>query len=710
MNGSSALSRFNRLFLAIAAVTASVAHAEETSSVQTLPVITVEAEDDTSVTEGTGSYTAKSTNTATKLNLSLRETPQSVKVLTREYLDDTNTNTLQQMLGNLTGVTINQFDERVYPTARGFDVDYFLYDGVPSSSSIEMDNATDPDLSMYDRIEVVKGANGLTTGAGNPAVAINMIRKHANAKELTGSVSTSFGSWGAWSSTADVSNALNADGSIRGRVLVKHEQSGSSEDRFDKENNLIYAVLDADLTDSTYVSFGAGYQDLQRQGIKWGGLTAFYSDGTRTNFDRGLTVSDDWTYWNNQTTTAFATLKQKLFNDITLNVDYSYRRLDTDTALLYPWVNAGVDKETNTASGYYAYSSNGTFLQNTADAYVSLPFTLGDLEQQIIAGISFDQSERTNAYYGNPTLASSLIDYNNIDAKLIGSINNPNVNPSNRTIQRSAYLAGKFKLFDPLKLIAGVRLTNWKFNSADGAGNREYNGKISPYAGLIYDLNDQYSWYASYTGVFRPDDKKDINQQYIDPREGKSYETGIKGEFLEGKLNAAIGVFQTKLENFAETTGTTITTADGLQTVYRATEVESKGVELELDGKLTDRWNLSLGVSHFNAKNPTGQRVQTTAARTNVNLFTKYQLDKLSIGGGVNYKSKTYTTDPNFGLINQDAYVLANLMLGYDLTENIKAQININNLFDEKYYDGLGQNGMIYGEPRNATLTLRYNF
>ena len=207
------------LMLAMAVLLPSFAYAESTTENTKLPTITVNAEkENTATTEGTKSYTAKSSNTSTKLNLSLRETPQSVKVITREYLDDTNINSFQEMLKNVTGVTVNQWDERQYPTARGFDIDYYLFDGVPSTS--DFDNAGDPDLSLYDRVELVKGANGLMTGAGNPAIAINMVRKHANSKELTGNVSTSLGSWNAWSSTADVSMPLNADGSVRGRVVV----------------------------------------------------------------------------------------------------------------------------------------------------------------------------------------------------------------------------------------------------------------------------------------------------------------------------------------------------------------------------------------------------------------------------------------------------------------------------------------------------------
>lgn len=712
---SPTLKRFkvSPLILAMAAATVllpTLGSAAPTTSDESaqLETITSQAEEENpSVTEGTKSYTAKSASTSTKLNLSLRETPQSVKVLTREYLDDTNTNSLQEMLNNVTGITTNRWDERQYPTARGFDVDYYLFDGVPSTA--EADIANDPDLSMYDRVEVVKGANGLMTGAGNPAVAINMVRKHANSKELTGTLSSSYGSWNAWNSMADISAPLNADGSVRGRIVVKHESTDSFADLYEKENNLFYGVLDADLTDSTYLSVGASYQNLERSGIKWGGLPAFYTDGSLTHFDRDLTVTSDWTYWNTQTTTAFAQLKQNLFNDITLNVNYDYREINADTALLYLLPNLA-DKETNSSTGLWPYSDTSKNTQHNADIYVSAPFTIAGLSQEIVAGYMYNQSKKTDRYWGSPTLDNSTIDFDNfIPSKVIGSIDNNIANPANKTTQTGAYLAGKFTLLDPLKLVAGVRVSNWEYESADGAGNRKFNDEFTPYAGLIFDFLDNYSWYASYTGIFKPEDKQDANRQYLDPREGKSYETGLKGEFFNKQLNASLSVFQTQQNNVAEEAGTIF--IDGLATkYYRSVDgVESKGFELELDGKITNNWDMSFGVAHFNAKDADGNKVQTTAARTSANLFTKYTLDKWSLGGGLNYKSDAYK-DETAGRITQDAYVLANLMAAYQVDQNIKLQLNVNNLFDEKYYEGIGQDAMVYGAPRNATLTFRYQF
>jgi len=243
-----------------------------------LATITLTAQDKTAVTENTGSYTTSSTNTATKLNLSLRETPQTVKVYTREYLDDRNIESFQDLMSNITGVSTPRTDERQRPYARGFDVDYFLIDGKPTTANLV---AADLDLSIYDRVEVVKGANGLMTGAGSPAMGINLIRKHANSREFAGSVSASAGSWNSYSSLADLSAPLNNDGSLRGRIFVKDSDEDSFMDFYEKERNIVYGAIDYDISDKTLLSFAASYQELNRDGVRWGGLPAFYTDGTR---------------------------------------------------------------------------------------------------------------------------------------------------------------------------------------------------------------------------------------------------------------------------------------------------------------------------------------------------------------------------------------------------------------------------------------------
>ncbi|RBQ32453.1 TonB-dependent siderophore receptor [Arcobacter sp. FW59] len=634
-------------------------------------------------------------NTATKLDLSIKETPQSVKVLTQEYLEDTNITSFQEMLNNVTGVSSNRWDERQYPTARGFSVDYYLIDGVPTSTGISLN---DPDLSMYDRVEIVKGANGLMTGAGNPAIGINMIRKHANSKVFKGDINLSAGSWDDYSATLDVQTPLNNDGSIRARIVAKHQDSKSFLDYYEKQKDTFYGVVDMDITDTTQLSLGASYEKNDRDGARWGGLPAFWN-GQRVTFDRSKNISSDWTYQDNETKTIFANATQYLYDDISLNFSYSHKELLDNSALYQFW-----------GTSIYATATDSKTEEDNFDIYASIPFKLGGLEHEIVTGFMSNTSNIKKDKLSYGILNGVVADINNT------TINKPSFILDNqrlsKTIQTGTYLAGKFSLMQDLKLIAGLRVSNWEYKREGGSGNREFKNELTPYAGLIYDIDENHSIYASYTDIFKPQGTwiKDKNNNYLDPIVGKNYETGIKAEYFDKRLNTALSIFRVEQDGIGEVDNSSLNIVTG-DTAYKAAKgVVSKGVEFEMDGEITDNWNLSFGIANFEAKDAQDKKFSTTSSRTTANLFTKYKINKdFAIGGGLNYKSKVYTGS-GLDRIEQDAYILANVMASYNVSKDLKIQLNINNLFDKKYYEGIDPNAMNYGEPRSFNLSMKYSF
>ena len=659
------------------------------------------------VTEGTNSYTTKSMSTATKLNLSAKQTPQSVLVFTRQKLDDQNITSYQELLAKTPGVTLNQWDERVYPTARGFDLDYYLFDGIPTYAI--NDDADDPDLAIYDRVEIVKGANGLTTGAGNPAMGMNFIRKHANSKDLTGTVDLSAGSWNNYSSLVDVQSALNKKGNIRARVVAKHQDKESYMDNYEKSTDVIYGVVDMDLTDTTFASIGASVENIDRSGIRWGGMPAFYSDGTRATFDNSKTLSDDWTAWNIKTTNYYADLKQYFLNDASINLSLSRKEIDADGNLAY--FGGTVDKTTGNPVigpndfGLYGYGFTNRREENNIDLYTSIPFEVAKLNQELIIGTMYNKSEKVKNNY------TSSINWTTFNFNQI-SITEPTYTASypgglEETTQKGTYLAGKISLMEDLKLISGLRVSDWEYKNENNTKNREFNNELTPYAGLIYDLNKNHSVYTSYTSIFKPQDKKSSSGDYLDPVEGNNYEVGLKSEYFEGDLNTSLTLFRIEQDGVGEDTGNV---NGSLESVYEAKDgVVSKGFEIGTSGKVTDNFNLDFGLANFEAKNADGSKFNTNSSRTTANLFGKYTLNDYRFGGGLNYKSKYYT-DTSYGRITQDAFITTDLMAGYKVNKNLDLQLNVNNIFDKEYYSGIGVNSMVYGDPRNATLGMKYTF
>ena len=655
----------------------------------------------TETTLNQDTYTVESMNTSTKLDLSVRETPQSVTVMTSKELQDKGITSYQSLLAHVTGVSLIRSDERLKTSARGFDIDYFKIDGVPSYITY---NSRDLELSMFDRVEIVRGANGLTTGAGNPGISINLVRKKAHSKELTGDVTAEIGSWNSYSVTTDIASALNETGTIRGRVVLKHEDADSFMDGYEKENNLIYGVVDSDITDRTRLSVGASYQKNDKSGVRWGGLPAFDSNNNRISFDRSLIVSEDWTYLNNEEKSFFADLNQILVDDIALNLSYTHNELTREDAFLY--FSGKLNTSDGSGLSYTDWKSVKEDEQDNIDINIDIPFSLNNLDQQIIVGYSYNK-DSVNKYTGaySSAAVSNFYDYNIAEPADTDAVYEQ---PSDIT-QKAIYLSGKFSMTQDLKLIAGARLSSWKHQSEDSSvETRKFDNELTPYVGLVYDIDENHTVYTSYTSIFNPQDEKDKNGDYLNPIIGNSYEVGIKGEYFDGNLNTSLSLFRISQDKVAALDGKQIAnpTADAYK---EAKGVTSKGIEADITGNVTDRLSLSFGVAYFEAKDAEGAKFNTQSSRTTANVFTKYKLNEYTLGGGLQYKSKFYRGTGS-SKITQDAYTLANVMFGYEINKQTNVQLNVSNLFDKKYYDGIGSNTMIYGEPRKAMISLKYTF
>jgi outer membrane receptor for ferric coprogen and ferric-rhodotorulic acid len=287
--------------------------------------------------------------------------------------------------------------------------------------------------------------------------------------------------------------------------------------------------------------------------------------------------------------------------------------------------------------------------------------------------------------------------------------------------QKSVYAATRLSLADPLHLILGARYTDWsaKYNLERKPNEVRFTDfhDITPYAGLIYDINDTWSAYASYTSIFQPTGQRDINSNFIDPTTGKSYEAGVKADWFNTRLTATLAVFRIEQDNVAVNTGTTIPGSGG-QSAYKSIDgTVSKGVEFELNGALTDNWQLTFGASRYVADDENGDAVNPQQPRTTMKLFTRYQLPmlpELTIGGGARWQNKTWydfeTPGPNgTSKITQNGYTVVDLFSRYQVTKDFAVQANLNNVFDKEYYDYLGTYG-VYGAPRNFSVSASYSF
>lgn len=688
------------------------------------PAVTLDAVTVTESADNPSPYTVEVTASSTRLPLSLRDTPQSVSVFTEQRIQDQNLQSLRDVLDNTPGVYSYSYDtERVVFTARGFVIDNILNDGVPMPVGLNAGSA-DPtlDTALYERIEIVRGATGLLSGAGNPSAAINLVRKHATAQQPEGSLLLSYGSWNNFRSVGDISTPLNQDGSVRARVVAVYQNRESYQDLYENEKQVFYGVVDTDLTSQTRLSLGYDFQKTLPQGNTWGSFPLFFSDGTRTDWSRSVTTTADWSFWNNKTQTAFAELNHEFANGWSLRSSVSRREIDGDSNLLY--LSGFPDRETGEGLEAYAYRSDDHGRQNAIDVYASGPFKLFGRQHELVVG-AMGAWRHQDAYEHQVTSelgsTGNFFDWD-------GSYPEPTYSPDAdyamrvRGRQSAAYTALRLSLADPLKLIAGARLSQWKSDyfyiySGPEPFVQDHD-KLTPYAGLIYDFLPQWSAFASYMKIFNPQNYFLADKRIIEPLDGYSTEVGIKGSHFDGKLNTALTLFDTRQDNVANPTGEYIEDNPNLPIYASVDGTRSRGFELEVNGELAPRWNLSAGWSYFKLEDGDGNGIRRYVPRTTLRTFTTYTLpgdwNKLTIGGGVNWRSKNEVpvSNPSFELepVSQKGVALANLMARYDITPRITAQLNADNLFDKKYYVIDEYGNLYYGQPASVAASLSYTF
>lgn len=680
-------------------------------------------------TEHSSSYTTGAMQTATKLPLSLRETPQSVTVITRQRMDDQGMRSLDDVVQATPGLRLaaaRPANSEFF--ARGFPITNLMFDGLPTTYNADW--VATADLAPYDRVEVVRGANGMMQGAGNPSAAINMVRKRPT-QAFQASITASAGSWDNYRSELDVSGPVNDSGTLRGRFVGAYDDKDSYQDYAGRERGVFYGVSEFDLSDSTTLTVGASEQN-DNNNINWGGLPVG-PNGSHMGFSRSKTFGYSWSHQDIDNKTLFAELDQRFDNDWRLHLGASKNRSD------FKMMGAVLERNNDATYRQRVFNQGRDFDQSTYDFFASGPFNLLGRQHELVVGASKRQL-KTEAVGG--TVFVDNIDINRFNPSDLARPSVPDVYTlSEKVDQEGLYVTTRWNLADPLNVILGARLDWYDATSIYDQINDQYytSGKtrevrhLTRYAGVIYDLDDNHSVYASYTDIFQPQTEKNGDGGGIKPITGENYEVGIKGEYFGGALNASASVFQIdQLNRAAEVADARTCTfiPVGAYGCYEAAgKVRSQGMELEINGALTPNWQVGAGYTFAQAKYEKdsdaakeGTLFDTDVPRHMFKANTTYrlqgELNRWRIGANLYSQSSTYNKGRNvFGNfhIEQEAYALVGLMAGYQVNKHLDTQLNINNVFDKKYYQGIASNSTwspydVYGDPRNFTVTAKYNF
>lgn len=348
-------------------------------------------------TEGSGSYTAQAV-TIGKGSHSLKETPQSVTVITRKMLDDQNLNTIEQVMEKTPGITV--YDSPMggkYFYSRGFRMTgQYQYDGVPldiGSSYVQADSFNS-DMAIYDRVEVLRGAAGMMKGAGGTAGGINFVRKRGDYTPHT-QLSLSAGTWDNYRGQVDTGGPLNESGTVRGRAVVTQQTRQYFYDVAARKDQIYYGALDFDLSPDTTLGLGLAYEDVDATPC-WGGLPR-YADGSDLKLKRSTCLNTAWNNQRSKRTTVFGDLKHQLNDDWALKVAGVYSKNTQNMEYAFPSGSVPVG-----ATATHTLMLGSTYDYDQVDygfdAYVDGKFDAFGQQHELIVGANASRSHKDDFY------------------------------------------------------------------------------------------------------------------------------------------------------------------------------------------------------------------------------------------------------------------------------------------------------------------------
>ncbi|BAV63936.1 TonB-dependent siderophore receptor [Sphingobium cloacae] len=667
-------------------------------------------------TERTKSYTTNAV-TIGKTVLNPRDIPQSVSVVTRQRIEDQNLFTLSDAMAQATGVSIStNGTQRNSYTVRGFEVGILQIDGLPTR--LDTDTLLSADLSMYDRVEVLRGPNGLLQGTGDPSASVNLVRKRPTS-ELAISGAVSAGSWNNYRAELDVGGPLDKAGRLRVRVVGSFQDNDYFYDVAHQRRWLVYGIAEYDLTDTTKITAGYNYMG-SRSTPTLNGLPRA-TTGADLNFSRSTFLDSALNRFRFNDQEAFAEISQSIGR---WNAKAVFRRA-TGHNNLY---SVGVFGAANPVTGLgprLNYLSNPDYRdkQTGIDAFLTGPLRLFGRDHTILIGGTARIRKNGFSYENmSPVTPPPPVNVFNFDPYAVpeykfNGVYSFRVHGTDK--EAGIYATARLSISDSLTVILGSRLSWWENQALYDQPALLYfppeiskkNAIFTPYGGLVFKVDPDTSLYASYADIFQPQSATDYTGGILPPVVGKNYELGIKRGLFEDRLNVSFALFQIEQTNRA------ITDPDHEDFSVAQGKVRSRGFEAEATGDLAHDWKVSAGYTYTETKyirdpDAQGQVFNSTTPKHLFKVWTDYTLPSnlkaWSVGAGVQFQTRFYVDDGAFRLV-QGSYALANARIAYQISPNLSASVNVNNIFDKRYYTTLTgiRRGNYYGEPRSFMISLR---
>lgn len=690
-------------------------------------------------------YNSDYSFSASKIALKNMEVSQAITTVTKELLADRGVVRLGDAVKNVSGVAqtsfYNLYSIRGITQSSGYRENR-LVNGMATSQYF----FSQPLAMNIERVEVIKGPASMTFSSTDPGGTINMVTKKplkSNRRE----VSFSVGSWGTVIGALDFTGPLNKDKSLLYRLNVGYENGESYRDLQFKKAYMIAPTIAYTPSEKTNVSFEFVLTNNNNR-LDRGQPVATPAAGEKANLlftpiTYAIGAVND--YNKTLDLNFMVNLTHKFTDDLSLNMAY----------MKHIWNEDLQELRTNNANGLALTASNTIdlryvqrmqkFYTDNFNAYLNYNWNIGqDVKNKSVLGYDFISSEvsesggtntvRGNLADGTPRIAPWQLTKEDqyrvvypgmYELQKTSSSRHAGVTPM-YFATNSAYFMNQMELFDKVIFNIGLRQEwytdkNFYKRSTEKTVNQnkflfrtglmyKATKNINAYASYVEGFQMQTDAYLGYDG-FRKNDKGEYIRDVFKPKTSKMYELGVKTEWLDGKLNANLALYNIKQNNV-------LTYDDGRgfdELMSEGATESSKGIEVDVMGRILPNWMVNAGYAFNEAKLTKNNETyrKDNAPKHSFNLWTRYDVNEgalknFGIGAGVNYVDEKISWQIKDLVL--PAYTIVDAAVYYKM-KNMQVAVNVNNLFNKTYWLGAFNYARLFpGSPRNVMLNIRYSF
>ncbi|CAG9179273.1 TonB-dependent siderophore receptor [Cupriavidus respiraculi] len=634
----------------------------------------------------TASYNPQEASGATRTDTPLREVPQSVRVLPRALLDDIGATRFDQSFDYASGVARQNNYGGLWDNfaIRGFAGSENTGSAYLVNGFVANRGFTAPrDAATIERVEVLKGPTSSLYGSGDPGGAINIVTRQPQFKPAQ-AYDFEVGNRDRYRVAADVTGPLGE--SVAGRLIAVADHEGSTRDFVNSQRYLIAPSLTWLLGNDTIVQYAS---ELQRYTVP---------------MDRGVVAVDG----------RLGAIPRSRFlgepGDGDIRLDSQSHQLGVEHQFSEQWKGRiGVSYRRGELGGHASEASSlaaddRTLLRqrryrdfHTEDlslqADITGKFATGAVRHEVVVGVDtyrFDNSQLQ--LRRNPTAAAPYaID---IHQPVYGQPA-PSMARFADTDERQTniglYAQDQISLGERWRVLAGARFDAFDQSLQDhlrGTRTDQRHNAVSPRFGVTYLASRNVSLFANTSRSFRPNAGIDAAGGAFDPERGRAIEAGVKYDSDDRRFGATLAAFHIRKRN--------VLTADPADPTFfvAAGEARSRGLELDMAGKLGQHWRVSMNFALTDAEVTEDNRLATGTPLTNIprtsgSVLAVYEDaapigQRYGVGGGLRYVGRrSGDAQDSFSL---PSYTLVDVLAYWQYSKQVRLTFNVANLFDRTYY------------------------